>query len=140
VISTTFNTGGEAGTDFRLPDLRGRVAAGKSDMGGSDAGILSGGGSLNAALGGQVNVATTNVSGATAGSLSVAASGISDNPFTGGIGASGGSGEAFASSAHQHAVNVAGGTSGSLTVSASGTSGAFSVVQPSRVLNYLIRI
>ena len=41
-------------------------------MGGSDAGILSGGGSLNAALGGQVNVATTNVSGATAGSLSVA--------------------------------------------------------------------
>lgn len=28
-IGTAFNTGGEAGTDFRLPDLRGRVAVGR---------------------------------------------------------------------------------------------------------------
>ena len=28
-IGTTYNTGGEAGTDFRLPDLGGRVTAGK---------------------------------------------------------------------------------------------------------------
>jgi microcystin-dependent protein len=27
-IGTTYNVGGEAGTDFRLPDLRGRIAAG----------------------------------------------------------------------------------------------------------------
>jgi microcystin-dependent protein len=37
VISTTYNTGGEAGTDFRLPDLRGRVIAGKDNMGGTTA-------------------------------------------------------------------------------------------------------
>ena len=29
VISTTYNTGGEAGTDFRLPDLLGRVPVGR---------------------------------------------------------------------------------------------------------------
>lgn len=34
---TTYNTGGEAGTDFRLPDLRGRVVAGKDNMGGASA-------------------------------------------------------------------------------------------------------
>lgn len=40
VIGTTYNIGGEAGTDFRIPDLRGRVAAGLDNMGGSDAGRL----------------------------------------------------------------------------------------------------
>lgn len=32
VVSTTYNTGGEAGTDFRLPDLRGRSLAGPDNM------------------------------------------------------------------------------------------------------------
>ena len=40
-LSTTYNTGGEAGTDFRLPDLRGRVLAGKDNMGGTAANILT---------------------------------------------------------------------------------------------------
>ena len=40
VLSTTYNTGGEAGTDFRLPDLRGRTVAGIDNMGGTDAGRL----------------------------------------------------------------------------------------------------
>ncbi len=31
---TTYNTGGEAGTDFRLPDIRGRGLFGDDDMGG----------------------------------------------------------------------------------------------------------
>lgn len=35
--STTYNTGGEAGTDFRLPDLRGRSVFGDDDMGGAAA-------------------------------------------------------------------------------------------------------
>ena len=140
VIGTIYGAG-DGSTTFNLPDLRGRVVAGKSDMGGSDAGNLAGGGALGVGLGSQTNTASMTVNGATAGSLSVTASGITDNPFTGGIGGAGGSGEAFASSAHQHVVNnITGGTSGSLSVSASGTSGAFSVVQPTRILNYLIRI
>ena len=36
-LSTTYNTGGETVNFFRVPDLRGRVAAGKDDMGGSSA-------------------------------------------------------------------------------------------------------
>ena len=40
-LSTTYNTGDEAGTDFRLPDLRGRVLAGKDNMGGTAANILT---------------------------------------------------------------------------------------------------
>lgn len=38
ICGTTYNTGGEAGTDFRLPDLRGRSPFGLDNMGGSDAG------------------------------------------------------------------------------------------------------
>lgn len=34
VVSTTYNTGGEAGTVFRLPDLRGRVPVGPDNMSG----------------------------------------------------------------------------------------------------------
>src|SRR5215204_4407081 len=49
-IGTTYGAG-DGSTTFSLPDLRGRVAVGKSDMGGFDAGILNGGGVLNAALG-----------------------------------------------------------------------------------------
>ena len=42
VLSTNYNTGGEAVTDFRLPDLRGRVIAGQDDMGGISANRLTG--------------------------------------------------------------------------------------------------
>jgi microcystin-dependent protein len=41
VCGTLYNTGGEAGTDFRLPDLRGRVPAGLDNMGGTAAGRLT---------------------------------------------------------------------------------------------------
>lgn len=40
VLGTTYNTGGEPGGEFRLPDLRGRVPVGLDNMGGSSAGIV----------------------------------------------------------------------------------------------------
>jgi len=40
-LGTTYNIGEEAGTDFRLPDLRGRTIAGVDNMGGSAASRLS---------------------------------------------------------------------------------------------------
>lgn len=49
VIGTTF--GSVDGTHFNLPDYRSKVAAGKSDMGGSNNGLLTGGTVLGAALG-----------------------------------------------------------------------------------------
>jgi microcystin-dependent protein len=138
-IGTTYG-GGDGSTTFNLPDLRGRVAAGKSDMGGSDAGNLAGGGTLNAALGSQSNAATITVSGNTSGTLTVNTTsitmdgpnlshGFGDGPTLGAHGS------------HTHAnVLSTGSATGTLSVSAGGTSGAFSVVQPTRILNYLIRI
>jgi microcystin-dependent protein len=126
---TTYGVG-DGSTTFNLPDLRGRAVAGKSDMGGSDAGNLSGGGVLGAALGGQTNTAATNssVSGSTFGS-------IGTSPGVGGtdVLAEGAGGPAIGRD-HTHT------TSGSLGVTgtASGTSAAFSIVQPTRVGNYLI--
>lgn len=35
VLSTTFNTGGETATQFRVPDLRGRTIFGRDNMGGT---------------------------------------------------------------------------------------------------------
>jgi microcystin-dependent protein len=43
-IGTTYGAG-DGSTTFNLPDLRGRVAAGKDDMGGSAAGRMTNGGS-----------------------------------------------------------------------------------------------
>lgn len=41
-MGDTYNTGGEtAGTNYRLPDLRGRMVVGLDNMGGTDAGRLS---------------------------------------------------------------------------------------------------
>lgn len=134
----TTHGAGDGSTTFNLPDMRGRAAAGKSDMGGSDAGNLAGGGTLGAALGAQTNTASTSVSGATSGSLSVAVNGTT-SPETEGFVAAAASGSGAAQFQHTHNFNGSGGTSGSLFVAASGVSGAFSVVQPSRVLNYLIR-
>ncbi|MPZ32058.1 MAG: hypothetical protein GEV13_13860 [Rhodospirillales bacterium] len=136
-IGTTYGVG-DGSTTFNLPDLRGRVVAGKSDMGGSDAGNLAGGGVLNAALGGQSNVAITNVSGTTGGSLSVSVSGATNAAGSATTAQSGG-GTNVTDVTHNHAFSGTGATSGSLSVFASGTSSAFSVVQPTRVLNYIIR-
>lgn len=41
VCSTTYNTGGEGAGNFRLPDCRGRLTAGKDNMGGSTAGNIT---------------------------------------------------------------------------------------------------
>ena len=49
------------------PTFAATSVVGKSNMGGSDAGNLSGGGTLGAGLGSQTQAANTNVSGSTAG-------------------------------------------------------------------------
>jgi microcystin-dependent protein len=40
-IGTSYNTGGETGLQFRIPDLRGRAIAGKDNMGGTAASRLN---------------------------------------------------------------------------------------------------
>lgn len=62
LLSTTFNTGGETSGFFRVPDLRGRIPAGKDNMGGTDALRITGGapasinGSTLGAVGGNQGV------------------------------------------------------------------------------------
>jgi microcystin-dependent protein len=60
-ISTTYGVG-DGSTTFNVPDCRGRVAAGKDDMGGADAARLSGGISARVTLGGTGGAPTTTLS------------------------------------------------------------------------------
>jgi hypothetical protein len=54
VCGTTFGAG-NGSTTFNLPDLRGRVAAGKGNMGGVDANRLTGATALGNGFGGETN-------------------------------------------------------------------------------------
>lgn len=60
-IGTAYGPG-DGSTTFNLPDLRGRVAAGRDDMGGSDAGRLAGGVANRTVLGGAGGAATHTLS------------------------------------------------------------------------------
>jgi microcystin-dependent protein len=147
VLGTTFGAG-DGVTTFNLPDLRGVALVGKSNMGGADRGNLSGGGVLGAYLGGQTNSAGVSVSvsggisGFTGGSLSVTVSGTTNGAnetrsFDGG-------GSTGTPEFHTHNFTGNGATSGSLAVGGSfsgsggGGTSAFSIVQPSVVVNFIV--
>jgi microcystin-dependent protein len=140
-ILGTAHGGGDGSTTFNLPDLRGRAVAGKDDMGGSSAARLNSIASttLGATGGGQINATSVSgsISGGTAGSLSV--TGITDVDNASSATQAGGP---LAVAGHVHVHAISGSTSGSLTVagSFSGSSASFSVVQPTMILNFAIRI
>lgn len=119
VLGTTYNTGGEAGTDFRVPDLRGRVPVGKDNMGGTPA-----------------NRVTTGVSGVDAATLgAVGGSQLlqeHDHPYQM---------EEISRGSDGLGVEVLQAFDGAgtpITVGDAGT-GQSQNVQPSIVLNYIIR-
>ena len=60
VVGTTFNTGGEAGGNFRVPDMRGRAPFGKDDMGGTPANRISGGTTIGGTGGAETYTLTTS--------------------------------------------------------------------------------
>jgi len=137
VLGTTYGAG-DGSTTFSLPDLRDRVVAGKDDMGGSSAARFDGTvprGTLGGAFGGQYNTAITTVSGSATGTVNV--SGATSAPISG-VGTSTPGPGAAADDNHVHTVTASG--SANLPVNASGTSGAFSIVQPTYILNQIIRI
>jgi microcystin-dependent protein len=135
----TAHGAGNGTTTFNLPDLRSRAPIGASGMGGSEAGVLDGAvarNTLGAGFGGQYNTAVTNVGGTLTGS---AVGSVSTSAPISGQGNSVGGGEGQSSDwNHLHNVNINVGVS--VSGNMSGTSGGFSIVQPVRVLNYLIRI
>lgn len=144
LISTTFGSG-DGSTTFNVPDIRGRVVAGKDDMGGSSANRLTAaddglnGDTLGATGGGETQtLVTANLPPYTpAGSVSVTSTltdwlrgGVSDNYSSiGGFGIYNSPTKAQITS------------TGTLTGTAQGgTSTAFGVVQPTIILSKIMRV
>jgi microcystin-dependent protein len=137
-IGTTYGAG-DSSTTFNLPDLRGRVVAGKDDMGGTNAGRLGAvvaSTTLGGSGGGQLNTAATNVNGTATGGITVTSISM-DGPNSVWNVADGPTLVALGSHTHANVISV--GTA-NLAATASGTSAAFSVAQPTTILNFLIRI
>ena len=126
IIGTTYGVG-DGSTTFNIPDLRGRLVAGQDDMGGTSANRLTGlsGGDVLGASGGAEThtLTTTEMPSHThgAGSYQIA-------------GSSGGSGSGAALNLGAASSKAVTGTSG-----AAGSSGAHNNVQPTFILNYIIR-
>lgn len=145
ITSTTFGVG-DGSTTFNLPDIRGRVIAGKDDMGGSSANRLTNaddglnGDTLGATGGGETQVlVTANLPPYTPSGTNTGGSatfGYGGNSFSSGgnfavtsISSSGGIG--VTSTFTQPSFNG---------VAQGGTSTAFGVVQPTIILPYIMRI
>ena len=140
-IGTTYGAG-DGSTTFALPDLRGRAIAGKDDMGGTSANRLTGltGGVNGDILGGSGGLETHT--------LTEAQMPAHDHRLYGGTsGDSGGSGALYASGTdgvggHISSTGVAYRSvlpSGVQTMEDTGGSGAHNNVQPTFILNYIIK-
>ena len=135
-ISTTYGSGDGSST-FNLPDLRGRVVAGQDDMGGASANRLTdqtgglNGDTLGATGGSETHTLTTAQLASHTHSFSDTDSITVGTLVTGDSVNRGGSGQLFSNN--------------SVTVSISGTTGsagsgsAHNNVQPTMVLNYIIK-
>jgi microcystin-dependent protein len=122
-LGTTYGTG-DGSTTFNLPDLRGRVAAGEDDMGGTAANRLTTGGSgvnglaLGASGGAETHTLTTP---------QIPSHTHNTGTTIGGRNTSAGGGETIV---------YAGAT---YTGTATGGGGAHNNTQPTIVLNYIIK-
>jgi len=144
ITSTTFGVG-DGSTTFNLPDIRGRVIAGKDDMGGSSANRLTNaddglnGDTLGATGGGETQtLVTANLPPYTPAGTN-----------SGGAASYNFSGASFQSGVNLvqgTAISAASGTNALFTnptftgTAQGGTSTAFGVVQPTIVLPYIMRI
>jgi microcystin-dependent protein len=132
VISTTYGVG-DGSTTFNVPDLRGRVVAGQDDMGGSSAnrlvGTLTGslnGDTLGATGGDEGHLLTSNQSGLRSHSHTFSST-TATNTATGGGGSR---------------ITAIGSATGEATaaVAAANAVDSHNNVQPTIILNYMIKI
>jgi microcystin-dependent protein len=143
-ISTTYGSG-DGSTTFNLPDLRGRVVAGQDDMGGSSANRLTGasGGVDGDVLGGTGGAETHTLTTAELAVHSHANS-LNDTGHTHTIsptytGVNSGAGSAR-STFDPASTNTGSATTGiSITNANAGSGNAHNNVQPTLILNYIIR-
>ncbi len=123
-ISTTYGSGDGSST-FNLPDLRGRVGAGKDDMGGSAASRLTSpvsGSTLGAAGGAQSHTLTTPEIPSHSHTIPSSAG----TPSGGGL-------------FHQAATSGGDPLVGPYSTSSAGSGGAHNNVQPTIIANYIIK-
>jgi microcystin-dependent protein len=146
LLGTTYGTG-DGSTTFNIPDLRGRVVAGKDDMGGSAAGLLSnsfmtGPTTLGGSGGSESRqLATENLPPYTpsgtisGGQLSVfwGKNGFNSPGSVDGVTTIGNSGVGSAALNGFSGFSFAGSAQG-------GTSAAFGILQPTIIANKLLRI
>lgn len=125
-ISTTYGVG-DGSTTFNLPDMRGRVVAGKDDMGGTSANRLTTpiNGDILAAVGGVEYVDISHNHNATLTATGINGSNHTHSSIVRGSGVSDGQ-----SADHAHNYNDRNLTSGST---------AQTIVQPTIILNYIIK-
>jgi microcystin-dependent protein len=128
-IGTTYGTG-DGSTTFNVPDLRGRLVAGQDDMGGVSANRLTGlsggvdGDTLGASGGAETHTLTTaELAAHTHGDGSYAVAGGSGGGSTGFLKTGG----------------VAGSTAVTGSSGSAGSGTAHNNVQPTFILNYIIR-
>lgn len=151
LVSTTYGVG-DGSTTFNVPDLRGRVVAGKDDMGGSSANRLTdaddglNGDTLGDTGGGETQtLVTANLPAYTpSGTVSQPTANVSGNPAitayntSSSSAVSPGSGIGVYPNTQQGALTI---TQPTFTGAAQGgTSTAFGVVQPTIILNKILRI
>lgn len=122
VIGNTF--GGTNNTNFVIPDLRGRVVAGQDDMGGSSANRLTNPGSTTGGIDGDVFGGTGGVETHVLTTAQLATHNHSVTAFTTTAGGSGA------------AVNTG---SGSTNTGSAGSNAAHNNVQPTMILNKIIK-
>lgn len=146
VLSTTYGAG-DGSTTFNLPDLRGRVIAGQDDMGGVSANRLTGisgsldGDTLGTAGGGEsVTLTTANLPPYTpAGTIAHSGQLTADlYPLVGNT-TSAALGQNTINGTTTKQINYASFVSTFTGTAQGGTSTAFSKVQPTIILNYIIK-
>jgi microcystin-dependent protein len=133
--------GTDSGGNFYLPDLRGRVVAGIDNMGGIDAGRLSLSNTMGAAGGAETLPAHTHTGTTT--TVGNHTHGYYQQPgYTASYSAGSGIPRAYdnnaASGGYPTATDAAGSHNHTFTTDSTGT-GTHGVVQPTMVLNYLIK-
>ncbi len=145
LFGTTYGTG-DGSTTFNIPDLRGRVVAGRDDMGGSSANRLTNaddglnGDVLGATGGGETQTLFTgNLPPYTPGGT-ITNGAITINHNAAAINTGSAAGGSFGFAAQAASISASQAASTFTGTAQGGTSAAFGVVQPTIIANKLLRI